>query len=125
MTMNFGADMAQYSSARITVRTRVVFFGSAGSSDPVSTLTLELKSGGRLFAMRSNAFPGLPDTRLPAVLSDGQSAHLFLSYREIADALLTNGRTQKTKLTPLCQDSLGNVYKGKPWEVDPVEFSRM
>ena len=91
----------------------------------VSTLTLELESGGRFFPTTSNAFPGIPDSPLPAILSDGQTAHLFLSYQQIADALINNGHRQKTKVRPVCVDTVGGVYKGKPWEVDPVEFSRM
>jgi hypothetical protein len=89
-----------------------------------STLCLELAGGQRLFSMGS-ALPGISDTQLPVSLSDGQSAHLFMSYKDIGNALMSRGHTQKTKLTPICVDSLGNVYKGEPWNVDPHEFLRM
>ncbi|WP_162913151.1 hypothetical protein [Rhodospirillaceae bacterium SYSU D60014] len=91
----------------------------------VTTLTLELPEGGRLFPTAANGFPGMADTVLPATLSDGQSAQLFLAYRDIAVALVQSGRAGTTKLTPICEDSARGIYKGKSWEVNPVEFSRM
>jgi hypothetical protein len=90
----------------------------------ISSLAFEVQEGQRLFSMGSG-IPGMEDTRLPASLSDGESAHLFVSYKDIGDTLLSRGRTQKTKLTPICINSLGAVYKGEPWEVDPGEFLRM
>jgi hypothetical protein len=91
----------------------------------ITALSLELTTGERLFSAIPDAFPGMQDTSLPAALSDGQSAHLFISYRDIAAALIQNGRRGMTKLTPVCNDSVGGIYKGDPWEVDPDEFSRM
>jgi hypothetical protein len=90
----------------------------------ISSLAFEVQEGQRLFSMGSG-IPGMEDTRLPDSLSDGESAHLFVSYKDIGDTLLSRGRTQKTKLTPICINSLGAVYKGEPWEVDPGEFLRM
>src|SRR5262249_39945185 len=87
----------------------------------ITTLTFELVTGGRLFPTTSGAFPGVPDTRLPVALSDGQSAYVFMSYQDIAAALVQSGRTVITKLTPVCIDSVGRVYKGEPWEVNPDE----
>jgi hypothetical protein len=91
----------------------------------ITTLTIELPTGGRLFPTTASEFPGMSDTPLPAPLSDGQSAHLFLSYRDIAAALIQSGRTEKVTLVPVCEDSVGGIYEGEPWEVDPGEFSRM
>ena len=90
----------------------------------ISNLAFEVPEGQRLFPMGSGV-PGMEDTQLPASLSDGESAHLFVAYRDIGDALVSRGRTQKTNLIPICIDSLGGVYKGEPWEVDPHEFLRM
>ena len=90
----------------------------------VRSLRLELATGAHLISL-SDGIPGMPDTPLPATLADGQSAHKLLSYQGIAAALVQTGRTKKTKVTPVCEDSVGGIYKGKPWEVDPAEFSRL
>jgi hypothetical protein len=68
---------------------------------------------------------GMADTSLPITLSDGQSAQLFQSYRDIGQALLKHGRTGKTKLTPICEDSSGGIHRGEHWDVDPHEFMGM
>jgi hypothetical protein len=91
----------------------------------VKTLTFETPSGARLAPMQVDRFPGMPDTRLPVSLSDGQSAHMLLPYSDIAEALMGNGQTGKIKLTPICVDSTDNVYRGEAWDVDPREFMRM
>jgi hypothetical protein len=91
----------------------------------VKTITFELPTGGRMFPMTAGGFAGMPDTRLPATLTDGQSAFMMMSYADIGDALIGNGKTGKVKLTPVCIDSADTVYRGKPWEVDPHEFLRM
>jgi hypothetical protein len=91
----------------------------------VATLVFELAdTKERIYPMESNTFPGLPDTQLPVALSDGQSAKVYLAHRQLADALLSHGRGT-TKLVPVCVDSVGGVYRGEPWEVDPAQFSRM
>jgi hypothetical protein len=86
----------------------------------VTLLTFELPSGARLFRM-SEGFPGMPDTPLPAVLSDGQIAQRLIAYRDIGKALVRSGATGKTKITPVCTDSSGKTYRGEPWKVDPQE----
>lgn len=91
----------------------------------IVTLAIELPTGGRLYPTMRSSLPGILDTPLPATLSDGQSAHLFMAYRDIAAALIQSGRTEKIKLTPVCEDSAGGVHKGAPWDVDPHQFSRM
>jgi hypothetical protein len=79
----------------------------------VTRVRLELPGGAHLISTIANGFPGMPDTPLPAALSDGQSAHAFLSYRDIAAALIQSGRTQKTKLMPVCEDSVGGSLQGR------------
>ena len=91
----------------------------------IKTLTLELESGAKLFPFQSDQLPGLPDTRLPAVLSDGQTAHLMIPYAEIASALVSAGCAGKTPLTPYCEDTIGNTYRGEVWQADPAELARM
>ncbi|WP_202379409.1 hypothetical protein [Mesorhizobium sp. 131-2-5] len=64
----------------------------------ISLLAMELPDKRRLFAMRAGLnMPGMADTVLPTALSDGQSAHLYMLYREIGEALQSIG-VQKTKI---------------------------
>jgi len=90
----------------------------------VSNLAFELPGGKRLFQM-GPGISGMEDSRPPTSLSDGEAAHWHISYRDIGDALLSHGHIEKTRLTPICIDSIGAVHKGKPWEVDPGEMARM
>jgi hypothetical protein len=90
----------------------------------ISTLAFDLPTGRRLFS-RADGIPGMPNTPLPASLSDGQSAHLFVAYKDIGEALVGRGQTAKTNLIPICEDSLGGIYKGAAWAVDPQEFCGM
>lgn len=91
----------------------------------ISTLTLELDRGRRMFTMQPDSLPGMPDTRLPATLSDGESAHMLIAYRQIGEVLLRDGAKLEVEVTPICQDTVGNVYRGEPWKVNPAEFLRM
>ena len=92
----------------------------------VTFLALELPTGGRVVRMSNDGgIPGVADTPLPAVLTDGQSARLLISYRDIGKALLQHGTTGKIKIEPICEDSSGKVHKGEMWEVDPQELLRM
>jgi hypothetical protein len=86
----------------------------------VKTLTFELPTGNRISAIGTDVvFPVQSSTVLPASLLDGQSAHLFISYLYIACALHQSKNLGIIKLTPVCEDSVGGIYKGKPWDVDP------
>lgn len=91
----------------------------------VTFLAFELATGGRLIRMTHEAFPGMADTPLPAVLADGQTARHLLAYRDIGEALVSHGITGKTKITPVCEDSAGTTHRGEAWEVDPHEMMRM
>jgi hypothetical protein len=91
----------------------------------ITSLSFELPSGAKLVSFDSDQLPGFPDTRLPAVLSDGQTAHATISYADIAGALVSAGRTGKTRLTPYCEDTVGKVYRGEAWLADPAELARM
>jgi hypothetical protein len=44
---------------------------------------------------------------------------------DIAAGLISAGFTGKARLTPYCEDTVGTVYRGEPWEVDPTEIARM
>ena len=90
----------------------------------IDILTLELPSGARLFTPYSTGL-GLDSTRLPASLRDGEAAQYIVSCEEIGRALRSHGLGRGTRLTPVCVDTAGRLYKGKPWEVDPDELLGM
>lgn len=96
---------------------------NAGHRDvTITSIALEVE-GQRLVAMSSDSFPAKPDTRLPVILKDGASAHLLMSYADIGQALIYSGRRAKVDVIPIAEDSLGVTHRGKPWHVDPVEFT--
>lgn len=92
----------------------------------VTFLAFELPEGGRLIRMSNEGgIPGVQDTPLPAVLTDGQSARHLIAYRDIGHALIRRGTSGRIKITPICEDSAGKTHKGEAWEVDPQELVRM
>jgi len=90
----------------------------------IKALGVQLPGGQRLASLVSTAIPGIPDTQLPVTLSDGQTAHYGISYANIGRALLDSGRSGKILLYPVCDDTAGDVHKGEPWEIDPVEYAQ-
>lgn len=88
----------------------------------ISSIAFELPGKRRVFSMTMDSFPGVEDTRLPATLSDGQTAHRHIPYREFARTLIDDGIAGKIKIYPICDDSAGNIHRGEPWEVDPKEM---
>jgi len=52
------------------------------------------------------------------------SAH-YIRYRATGKPLLGQGYRRTIKLTPICKDTVGVVYRGKPRKIDPHEFARM
>lgn len=88
----------------------------------ISTLTLETASGGRMFPLQKNRYEGMQDSILPLTLSDGQSAQMFISYREIGLALRKGVTSKPTRITPVCVDSVGGIYNGEPWDVVAEEL---
>ena len=91
----------------------------------ISAMTLELPNKSRLATFLPTSVPLFPDTPLPARLEQGDVAHRTFPYSEIGQALLHHGHTQKIKLTPVCDDTVGGHHFGEPWEIDPYEFIRM
>jgi len=88
----------------------------------VTGLGFKLENGKRLVSLVPNHFPGIQDTRLPVTLDDGEKAHLYFSYEALGEGLATKG---KCRIIPYCEDSVGTVYDGKPWTVDPKELATM
>ena len=90
-----------------------------------TVLALELPGKKRMFSFGGDGLPGVPDTTLPAVLSDGMSAHIHLAYADIARALLREGHSSNIKVRPVAEDSAGGLHYGDPLDVDPHDFSRV
>lgn len=91
----------------------------------VTVLTFQLPNGKWLMPMWRDVLPGTPDSDFPINLGQGDAARRTFSYKEVADGLLSNGLEGALKLRPVCQDSLGQLYHGKPMKVDPKEWQRM
>jgi hypothetical protein len=91
----------------------------------IDILTLELPSGARMFTGYGSDIAGLESTRMPASLNDGEIAQYIVSYEDIGRALRSHALGRGAKLTPVCVDTAGNVYRGKPWKVDPDEILQM
>lgn len=105
---------------------RITATNSGHRSVTITTIALELPSGARMFAMSASRIPGLNDTQLPVAIADGQSAQVHLAYSDVGEALIRSGRgSGKVRLTPVCEDTVGGIYKGEAWDVDPAEFARM
>jgi len=88
----------------------------------ITGLGFKLTDGKKLVSFVPNHFPGIQDTPLPATLDDGEKAILFFSYEALGEGL---AKKAKCKIIPYCEDSVGAVYDGEAWTVDPKEFVRM
>ena len=67
---------------------------------------------------------GLDDTRLPARLTDGDSAKAYFPYLGVAEKLRESYPVdRRVKLTPACRDSAGGEHLGKPWKVTAGELA--
>lgn len=126
ITVELGSAIPTYNDGR-TGRSfaRIQATNTGQRSVTITTLALELPGGARMVSMSPNGFPGMPDTSLPTTLSDGQSAFLYFSYEDIGGSLIRSGRTNTIKVTPVCEDSAGGIYRGEAWDVNPQEFARM
>jgi hypothetical protein len=90
----------------------------------VSLISFERVDGGRIFATAELGIVGISNTKLPVTLSDGETAHWLMSYQDIGRGLLHHGNGAIEKLTPVCEDTARNVYRGEPWEVNPEQLAR-
>lgn len=90
----------------------------------VTSLWFELPGGAKLVSRAYSNLPGMTDTPLPASLSDGQSASLWLSYHDIGATLINQGLAT-ARLIPACEDSAGQVHRGAAWNVNAREFVEM
>ena len=107
-----------FASAKATnVGHRVVVIDSIG---------LHLPGSGVMPGQQLGKHFGLEDTPLPARLNDGDSATAHWPCaavgRLLAERYPDDG---PVKLTPVCRDSAGGEYRGKPWKVTPNELTAM
>jgi hypothetical protein len=125
ITVSISTVMPSYGNRLGNAYAKVEAINTGQRVVTIKTISIELPTGARLFAMAAGGIPAIPDTPLPISLSDGQTAFLMMAYEEIGNALLESGRSTKTELKPVCVDTADNVYHGKPWQVDPHELIRM
>jgi hypothetical protein len=92
----------------------------------VESLSIEIPgSNRRIVPTAFNNFVGMPDTPLPVSLEDGETAHLMMSYDDVANGLEHAGLDGEIGLVPLCRDSVGGSYRGEPWKVSALELRRV
>lgn len=91
----------------------------------VTLLTIQLPDGRRLMSFNRDNSHRMPESTLPAKLSEGEFANCYFSYQDVAHALLSHGYNGVTKLTPVCEDSIGATHRGKAWGVNPQEWAGM
>lgn len=87
----------------------------------VNSIELELPDGSHYPKITTNTY----DTQLPATLKDGEEAVIHYHLPALQAALYEHRRsTDAVTLTPICRDSVGDKYKGDPFEVRPKERMR-
>lgn len=91
----------------------------------VTTIALALPNGAQIFSIADAHLPWIRNTSLPAALTDGESASIYIAYNAIGEGLMQRGYTDKVQVTAVCEDSTGTVYRGGHWTIDPIEFQRM
>jgi hypothetical protein len=92
----------------------------------ISLLTFEIAPGKRIFGTGHDGRPdGMEDTQLPASLTDGQTARRHFAYADVGSALLSEGQRGPCKITPICEDTAGGIYRGEARDVDLSELVGM
>ncbi|MFI0847767.1 hypothetical protein [Mesorhizobium sp. IMUNJ 23232] len=87
----------------------------------IDYLAVELPDGRTLLPMFHNELPGMPNTKLPVTLGDGESAILAFPYSEVGHGLRQIG-VERTRIRPLATDTAGNKHRGKSWKVTASEM---
>jgi hypothetical protein len=85
ITVSFSTAMPVWGNQLGAPYLKLEAFNTGQRVVTVKTLTLETPSGDRIAPMVGDRLLGMPDTRLPVSLSDGQAAHLSLPYSDVAD----------------------------------------
>jgi hypothetical protein len=57
----------------------------------------------------------------PKELSDGQSASVRISYKDLAEALAHSGHRERVRIWPTCSIETGEKFTGEPWNLDVRE----
>lgn len=87
----------------------------------IDYLAIELPDGRTLLPMFHNELPGMPNTKLPVILGDGESAILAYPYSEIGHGL-RRAHVERTHIYPIATDTAGNKHRGKAWKVTAKEL---
>jgi len=89
----------------------------------IRALYFALQSVEKLNTPKNDKFIHETDSRLPAELADGQIAHVLIAYSTIANALVKIGRVEELMLVPVCEDTSGNIHRGKPWTFNTRQWA--
>lgn len=123
IVVNAGSAIPTYNDGRFgKTFARIEAVNAGQRKVTVTGLGFKLQDGKRLVSLVPNHLPGVQDTQLPVTLDDGEKAVLYFSYEALGEGLAQKG---KCKIIPYCEDSVGTVYEGKAWTVDPKEMARM
>lgn len=136
-TFNWWSSRSKESRrVNVTLSTKVPAFSNGQTGNPfvcieavnvghrpvkIDFLALELPDGRTVVPMFNGNLPGQPNTQLPAVLGDGESAMLAIPYSEVGHGLRRAG-FENTKIRPLATDTAGNKHRGKKWRVNAGEW---
>ena len=125
LKVEMSTAMPTYMNGHLGARYAVIRATNVGQRPvTIDTLNLGVPGGKTLSPMSHDNMPGTQDTRLPVTLTDGQSAHLYMSYYDIGHALAGADMLESVMVTPRCKDTAGNVYEGKPWNVVADDFCK-
>ena len=91
---------------------KVVATNSGHRDVTISNLGLEVPGKRVLATLNRDAFIGVPDTRTPTKLADGDLAHRFYEYAAISRACRDDGLSGKVKIRPFVVDTAGKRHYG-------------
>ena len=58
------------------------------------------------------------DVSLPHVLTTGRSCRVWTPLDDVKQTIRQHGLHGEVKLTPMCRDGVGEVYKGRPKTIE-------
>jgi hypothetical protein len=90
---------------------------------PVTVSHLTIQTPNKKWLTQFQRLVGLPETQLPAVLSDGETASAYFLAGELEEGLYEEGFRTPVKVFPLAQDSLGKIHRGGAIRITPRQSS--
>ncbi|MGI3167556.1 hypothetical protein ACRARG_00280 [Pseudooceanicola sp. C21-150M6] len=97
---------------------KVVAANSGHRDVTISNIGLEIPGKRVIATLNPDAFSGVPDTRTPTKLADGDLAHRFYEYTAISQACRDAGLQGKVSIHPFVVDTAGMRHYGKKLKWD-------